>query len=293
MTYSSRVGVEAKHTELLDHRIHFGGDLPILDITQDTPIILGSQNKGRIGTMQRYMPLNEVIGVPVDPEPLLKNTFRVALHKLGEAHKLVPHEWGTSVVTAADALTEILAIGSNGIPEYQIVGQPEGLLTTLSTNFFNMYRISTDHGIPLEYRVRTHSFLLHRNDNLMLFEDGQVIQVALNPFIAQHLATNQGLVDYFLSFEHIYRDIPNPKFKLHTISGGIDLLALVHMGAVDSINGKARNDLSFATELQYAAFIVTVGFSPRILHLLGVPENEIIPERSFIKVITQKALTKN
>lgn len=293
MSHATRIGVEAGHTDLLNLQVDFGERGRVftgLDMSPDTLIILGSQNKSRIGTMRRYMPLNRVIGVPVDPEPLLKDTRRVSLHKLGEANELVPHTWGTSVVTATDALTEILTIGSEGNAEYQIVGQPESLLTTLSTNFFNMYHISTTNGIPSEYRVRTHSFLLHRNDKMMLFEDGQVIQVALNPLVAQHLATNKGLIDYFSAFQTIYGDLLNPKFKLDKISGGIDLLFLVYMGAVDKINDIFRNDPQFEKELTFATFIVTVGFSPKILRLLGIPKEEIIPQGSFIHLIVYRAL---
>lgn len=292
MTETARAGVEVRHQDLrrllmpLDMRVN-------LDVPAQMPLYYAGSSRPKLTTLRGLFPANDVIGVSADPEPLVRNTLQVATHKVGVIHTRIPHQPGaTNAIIGVDILTNFPLINASG----EVVFMHHGKVNTpfdVPKHFASMYEASAVAQQPPGYSVDAHSVLLHRNDELMLFEAPSRVEVQLTQSAAEKLAAEQGLSEYLLAFHRLYDGILDPKMVLKNIAAGIDLLPLVYMRAVESINGVCFRDPRFPEVLRYATYMVTVGIAPELLQLLGVPRDEIIPPGSFIDKITYRALKGN
>ncbi|MBI3366421.1 hypothetical protein HY041_02225 [Candidatus Roizmanbacteria bacterium] len=252
-------------------------------------VIYAGQSRPRLITLQDLLPANIVSAQSADPEPLLPNVSMVAVHKVGVIDAKNPHNLGDiDVIIGVDSLTLFPLIENE-----KVVFRQHGKVSSafdVPRHFHAIRQATNLIGEHPGYSVVTHSALLHRNEEFMLFEAPSTVDVILTQEAIEKLATNDGLLQYLVAFHRLYDGILDPKMVLEKISAGIDLLPLVYMRAVRSINGILFQDPRFPEALRYATYIVTVGIAPELLQLLGVQRNEIIPPGSFIDELTKRAL---
>lgn len=292
MVEAKRIGILVEHQDLRQFAMPIEDALRnkcMGDLTEMVVIYAG-QNPLKLHALRNLLPANKVIGENADPEPLAHDVSQVALHKVGVVHNRRPNDLGTNAIIGIDILTRIPLIEGSEVVHKQHgkIGSP----FEVPKHFSHIYEASEKFGLPPGYSVVTHTALLHRNGKLMLFEAPSSVEIVLSQAALKYLTTNEGLLQYLMAFHHVYYGTLNPKMALEKISAGIDLLALVQMGAIESINGISSRDNHFAEVLRNAAFIVTVGISPKILELLGVSQNQVISQGSFIDEITELALKR-